>query len=269
MFLAISSLMFLLAANFINGRQGKAEFRQGMNELDSKVRQVINDVSNGYYPSEQNFRCYATDTAGDPPRVDQTSSNALGTNKGCVFLGKVISFGHTLEGDWGYNIFTVVGRQYVGSQKEAKVPTKFSDARPKTVYTPRTGFSLIEQVMMKWGMKITDFYDNESGESISGLGFYTSFGKYETGNTLVSGSQEVITLPIKLPEGGDTTAMANAIDTQTVSVGDSPTANRNIDAVLCIEGNNGQWGTLKFGGNGGQRLTTRIQVYNNKPGISA
>ena len=40
-FLAISSLMFLLAATFISGKQSAVEFKQGMNDINTQIKSVV------------------------------------------------------------------------------------------------------------------------------------------------------------------------------------------------------------------------------------
>src|ERR1044071_4210461 len=65
-FLAISGFMFLIAAGFVAGRQSTAEFKQGMNSINDQMRQVINDVGNGFYPSNSDFTCNAV-LPGQPP----------------------------------------------------------------------------------------------------------------------------------------------------------------------------------------------------------
>jgi len=58
-FLAISSLMFLLAAGFISGKQSAVEFKQGMNDINTQIGSVVNDVANGQYPPSATFTCTA------------------------------------------------------------------------------------------------------------------------------------------------------------------------------------------------------------------
>ncbi len=47
--LAVSSFMFVIAANFINGRQERASFASGSNDLASALRNVLNQVADGHY----------------------------------------------------------------------------------------------------------------------------------------------------------------------------------------------------------------------------
>ena len=56
-FLAVSSLMFLIAVGFISGKQNNVEFTLSVNTLKSDIQQVFNNVSSGYYASRNNFSC--------------------------------------------------------------------------------------------------------------------------------------------------------------------------------------------------------------------
>src|SRR5947209_7153977 len=81
-FLAVSGFMFIIAAQFVSGKQAHAEFRQGMNDVKAQVQQTINDVANGYFPSNSDFSC---NTESGRPQPD-TGSTGQGQNKGCVFM---------------------------------------------------------------------------------------------------------------------------------------------------------------------------------------
>ncbi|MFI5270696.1 MAG: Tfp pilus assembly protein FimT/FimU [Candidatus Saccharimonadales bacterium] len=98
--LAVSGVMFLIAANFINGKQEKTQFPGAVNSLATIVQKTIKDVVNGKY-ADINLKC--TISAGSPPTVSVTQSSTYtttnnpandlqGSNNGCIFLGKVMQF---------------------------------------------------------------------------------------------------------------------------------------------------------------------------------
>ena len=47
--LAVSGLMFIIAATFINGKQQRATFTAGVNEMASELQNVIEQVNDGSY----------------------------------------------------------------------------------------------------------------------------------------------------------------------------------------------------------------------------
>lgn len=86
--LAVSGLMFVIAANFINGKQQKTAFQQGVNEMASRIQAMIEQVSDGQY-SDIPFTCSASST---PLQISASATQKQGTNSGCVFIGKFLQF---------------------------------------------------------------------------------------------------------------------------------------------------------------------------------
>lgn len=84
--LAVSGVIFVIAANFINGKQQRTAFNQGVNETASRIQATINQVADGQY-SDIPFNCSASST---PLRITAASdsTNSQGTNSDCVFIGK-------------------------------------------------------------------------------------------------------------------------------------------------------------------------------------
>src|SRR4051812_28553600 len=87
--LAVSGLMFVIATNFISGKQAKTSFTAGSNELASKVQDLIGEVNDGKY-SDIPLSCSAN--IGGPTSVSDGAPDAetQGTNPQCVFLGKIL-----------------------------------------------------------------------------------------------------------------------------------------------------------------------------------
>lgn len=257
-FLAISGFMFVLAASFVQGRQGKAEFQQGMNAVNTQVRDVMNDVGNGYFPSNENFRCEAT--SGAPSFPTGGTAKAQGTNQGCVFMGKVMHFGVAGTDLSGYSIYTLAGRQYKGTQQEGIFPTSFSEARPVVVRASTV--DMTDRGRLKWGLRITKATttatDPNGVRPLSGIGFFSSFGSYETSDSLSSGSQSTVVVPIFGPLDASEDAMMGAINSYVVD----GNVDRTPNIVLCFEGGRGQFGTLTLGGGEGQRLGTSVKTSN-------
>ncbi len=86
--LAVSGMMFVMAATFINGKQQKTAFNQGTNELGSRIQKVADDVTNGHY-SDVPLSCPIT---GGQATASYDSSSSQGTQSKCVFLGKLVHF---------------------------------------------------------------------------------------------------------------------------------------------------------------------------------
>lgn len=258
-FMAISGMMFVMAASFVSGRQAKAEFRQGMNAVNTQIRDAINDVGNGYFPSNSDFRCVAGSSGA--PTFPSGVSNQQGTNQGCVFMGKVVQFGVQGTEQRGVSTYTMAGRQYKESQQDAIFPANFSEARPAPVVANTV--DMTQRSRLQWGLKFirarTVAGDAAPGRSLSGIGFFSSFGSYDSAGNLGSGSQSTILVPIV---GQSDWSEADMLAAMPSNIVDS-----NVDntphIVLCFEGGANQYGTLTIGGSNGQRLGTIIKIGNS------
>ena len=89
--LAVSGMMFVIAANFINGKQQRTSFFQGSNDMGNIIQKVIDDVTNGHY-SDVSLSCTSP---GGMVNVTGASGDTQGTNPNCVFLGKLVHFYRT------------------------------------------------------------------------------------------------------------------------------------------------------------------------------
>ncbi len=147
--LAVSGIMFLIAANFISGKQEAASFPQGVNQLAANIQNTIEQVDNGQY-SDIDFTC--TFHYGDSsvnittsPEVTRTNSmvgDTQGTQAPCIFLGKVIQFNSGLVNTQQYQTFTLAG----GRLDAANQPiTTLANASPTTVKPFLTVQSIVPQ----------------------------------------------------------------------------------------------------------------------------
>lgn len=103
--LAVSGTMFLIAANFISGKQGRTSFTAGVNETASRIQDVIEQVNDGHY-TDKGLTC----TAGTPPTFAVSATPQQGANEQCVFLGKLMHFEQgTTPND--YEVFSLAGNR--------------------------------------------------------------------------------------------------------------------------------------------------------------
>jgi prepilin-type N-terminal cleavage/methylation domain-containing protein len=147
--LAVSGMMFLIAANFISGKQEAASFPQGVNQLAANIQNTIEQVDNGQY-SDIDFTC--TFHYGDSsvnittsPEVTRTNSmvgDTQGTQAPCIFLGKVIQFNSGVVNTQQYQTFTMAG----GRLDAANQPiTTLANASPTAVRPFLTIQSIVPQ----------------------------------------------------------------------------------------------------------------------------
>jgi type II secretory pathway pseudopilin PulG len=251
-FLAVSGLMFVLAASFINGKQAQAEFVQSMNDANQQIQTIINQVSNGDYPSEDNFKCSA-DPSGGVPIIDTSVSNYQGTNQGCIFMGKVIQFGNTSSGA-GYQVLTVAGRQYAPDGTRQTLVTKFSEAQPIAVTNP----SLTQQKTLTWGSTFTSVTDlSHAGHptcnlDTNAIGLFGGFGSYAN-SILQSGAQSVVVTCLH----GSISLNSDVSHSQPIVTDTDVIANPNFR--VCLQ-NGRHKASITIGSSNGQRLTTNLKM---------
>lgn len=102
--LAISGFMFVIAANFISGKQAKTAFYTGVNEFSDQINAVINQVRTGQY-SDANFSCT---NSGSGISIAASASSTQGTNGNCTFIGKYIKIS---DGSSSYKIHSIAGQR--------------------------------------------------------------------------------------------------------------------------------------------------------------
>lgn len=86
-FLAISAFLLIFTIPAISGQQSRTYFTQGVRDLDSKLQDVINDVSTGYFDNSSRLACNING-AGTP--VLSAGPSNVGTNQDCMLIGKII-----------------------------------------------------------------------------------------------------------------------------------------------------------------------------------
>jgi type II secretory pathway pseudopilin PulG len=257
-FLAISGFMFVVAAIFINGKQANAEFRQGVADTNNQIRTVINDVINGFYPSNNNVSCSVAG-ATSPPVFSNSAANQ-GGNLGCTFMGKVIQFdaANASGGHDGshYNIYSIAGRQYA-LNSISNPPQSFTDAAVRAIDDSSKGVNATDFKTLQWGTTVTAMYSVDSGGNytpIGAVGFFSSFGNFSTTGTLQSGSQS----PVVALVPGSQLGQKESDMVSEISTINGPLLDPNV--VICLLGANDKKASIAIGGSNGASLTTDVSI---------
>jgi prepilin-type N-terminal cleavage/methylation domain-containing protein len=189
--LAVSGVMFLIAASFINGKQARTAFTAGVNQMASNLQDIIEQVTDGKY-SDIPLSCLFDGTR-TPALTFPAGNNQQGTNASCVFLGKILHFQESgLPGTTytqQYEIFSLAGGRANGSTALA-TPT----AADATVISSPTA-DLTDQQTTPQSLDVSKVTFNVGGlgpTKISyGLGFLQGQGSLDATNNLISGPQNV------------------------------------------------------------------------------
>ena len=263
-FMAVSGLMFVAAAVFINGKQAQVEFKQGLSAANSQLGTIINEVSNGEYNSLGNSLCQTSPGPGQPQFISSGTGNQ-GNSYGCIFLGKVIQY--NVGGDsTSYNIYSIAGRQFtpntinpVGSFAEA-------DPIPIDPNVSNNYPNLTISGTLQNGTQINGLYQcqgdctnsaNNSRTQIGAFGIFDSFSSSSSTMATAqdSGSQSIVVATV--PVGGTSVSHSTAVNTM---IGSLSNVTVNSDYILLCFKNGSKSGSITVGGINGQQFTTSMQV---------
>ncbi len=262
-FLAVSSLMFVSAMRAISGRQNQVQFAQSVKEFDAKLKDVINDVTTSYYPTNKTVDCLIS--AGGDVVIDDATNEALGTDDDCIYVGKVIHF-QINNNNTAMKIFAMAGKRYADGNLTPSLSVK--DARPKAVSMPgNASFTeSAEDFITLYGLKVTRVIRPVSATIFTDYGSLAIMSNF--GGSSISEAQSVLIGGIKGSfKGGDTTSALTAINQLT----DDPAKatltgyfEKNTDEgiVICLESPEGKKASISLGIKGSSTTTLSIDNYN-------
>jgi type II secretory pathway pseudopilin PulG len=248
--LAVTGMIFISAALLINGKEAKTEFTQSIQNIQAQIQQTINEVQTGFYPSEENFTCNGS---GNTVNFPAGGSSALGSNKGCIFLGKVMQFGVHGTNPEQYSTYTIAGLQTDPSGKEVDT---LALAKPKVVPNSTVASTL------RYGLTTQAmYYDNNPSNRIGAVGFISSLGQYSSGGDLMSGSQQVSLMPIA-------TSALNATTTSTITtiqnrLAASPVNPTNGVEICFSSGTTQQSGLIAIG-DSSRQLSVTLKIFSSR-----
>ena len=208
-FMAVTSALFVAIIATFSGRQARAEFSIATREIESRLQDIANDVSTGYYNNPGTFTCTAP--AGTP--ILTVGASPQGTNEDCTYIGRVAQF--AVDGNnKQYNLFTVVGSR-LGS--DGNDSDDLDDANPTPLVLP----GLIENNQFPVGLVIDGMWRVDGGARtpLSAVGFFTTFGGG-------SGNESSLSIDI-LPLGDGTDNAIDVASAINAITSTSPPANPN------------------------------------------
>ena len=198
--LAVSGIMFLIAASFISGKQERTAFVAGVNNMTAQLQDAIQQVTAGQY-SDIPLTCTAG-MPGNPPTFSGSLSPSQGTANRCVFVGKFFHFWTNdapggPSGPAAYDVFTLAGNRLVNGNPAVNL----TDVDPAPVYGPTVNLTTQNTIPQTLdintggsigGITVVDT-SNSPHTGVYGFGFMESLGALATGGhdagTYLSGSQ--------------------------------------------------------------------------------
>ena len=228
-YLAVTSALFLAVSIMISGQRSRAEFTQTVRDVESVVRDIVNDTSTGYYPTDNDFQCF--DNLG-LIQVNSGSPQEQGTNSECIFLGRVLHF--PIDSDpQKLTVYTVVGRRVAdGTTNNVSA---YTEADPTAdIDLPNSEFDFskaISFLSIKYG----------SGTNIGAFGIYSSLSPSLGSNK--SGSLTANLLPItSTSNNSNQNQVFNRINAADISV-----LNPDEGIIICMQGGDNRYATITVG----------------------
>jgi type II secretory pathway pseudopilin PulG len=176
----ISATLFASAMILFSGQQGNTAFSQAMHDLDSKLKTYISQVSGGTFPDSQSYSC-RIGSSGRP--VLALTTDSIGTNQECIFLGRAIQIipDHNV-----LYIYPILGsrNQYSGSTDLGVVATNFDQTNAGPAIDASGNYLLVDEYkLLGSATAISSTVSGQSGQ-FGLIGFYTSLG----GDSVTAGS---------------------------------------------------------------------------------
>jgi prepilin-type N-terminal cleavage/methylation domain-containing protein len=254
--LAVTGILFVSAAVMIAGRQNQTQFDQSIRQIQSQIQQTINEVSIGYYPNLNNFKCSASGAS----LSISSGSSGQGTNTGCVFLGKVMQFGVNNTDPEQFITFTLAGLQQDASGNQI---SSLANARPLVIASSPSHSDIPNgYVTSNLEGGLTSVKMSYNGTPIGAVAFVSNLAPSGSGS-VISGSQQIGLVPINgTALGASPSTTADAIDNALAS--GAATINPTNGVQLCIaSGTTNQSGLITIGG-GSRDLNVTLDIKGNK-----
>jgi prepilin-type N-terminal cleavage/methylation domain-containing protein len=178
--LAISGVMFVIAASFISGKEGSSAFTEGSNEFSSQIQQIISQVADGQY-TDVNLNCIVAIPGDTLTFTDSDNDGSLqGTNAACDFLGKFMHFQESGNKTL-YEVFSLAGARTDDTLASA-TPIVGNGIDLTTQQTTPQSLDVID-------VKVTDA--SGTTHTSNGIGFVQSQATCDAADSCVTGSQTV------------------------------------------------------------------------------
>ncbi len=198
-FLAVTLVLFGSAVRVMSGKQESVQFTQSVRESQSKLTDIINQVSTGYYLNDGSFTCNVSGNSA--PTFDTSTPSAQGTSTSCVFLGKAVKFNTGSIAD-DYSVFSIAARRVTPTNKEVGslvealptpiAPLSLGDGRP----------DMTEDFNFEFGLSVTRIVvasdPGPARPTYGSIVFMSTLPAFQASTgTLASGSQRVSYAAVK------------------------------------------------------------------------
>lgn len=249
--LAVTGMLFLSAALLVGGRQNREEFNIGIQQIQSQVQAVINEVSSGYYPSSGDFTC---ERSGSSISFS-SGSNEQGTNSDCIFLGKVIEFGSGVAGAGNAEKMAIHALAGLRTDSSGDEILDFQSTSPTVIPNSSTDQPLGS------GLTTYSMTYNSGARPIAAVAIVSTLGQVTSTGTL-AGSQHLNIIPIDGTALTDDQSVVIATINSFLKTGTLSTNPTGGVQVCFVSGGTNQSGLMTIGNSGtsGRDLDVTMDV---------
>lgn len=263
-FIAVSALIFFAAMTAISGRQNQVQFAQSTRDFESKIRDLINDVSAGYYPTNDTVDCN-TDLDADRVDIVASTNKKLGTNNACIYIGKAIQFLPDSD-ETKIRTYVLAGKRYI-KNGEVEPVTSIDEAGPRAIAKPGDALftETVQEYTLLYGLKIKKVIvpsipaPNERGV----IAIISNFG-----GSLTSESQTVQVGTIYGSEPNHTEDEAldviNRLTDDLALIDQNGFFDKSTEQgiIICLENFDGRLASVTIGVKGSATTTLQMDDYN-------
>lgn len=254
----------------INLQNDRTRFTEAVETFDQRLRDILNDIETGYYPSANNFSC-SLNASNKAAIAAPIPGQTQGKNKDCTFLGKAVQISPGTDVN-AFNVFTIVGSRTINDSGVRREVKNLEEAQPTGIKGASNGsFGVIDTGVLSGGLQFTRVLYKTGPTTYdpmpAGAGGFAIMSGLGQPNPAIAGGLESGIVRMSLASidgtvrGQQPTTFADRID----GIG---TPNTIIQGVLiCLNeqaDSNGRRASILLGGQG-QKTATVVQFDNNVP----
>lgn len=245
--LAVTGALFVMVVLAFGGRQGKAQFQQSVRDIQTRVQQTMNEVSSGYYPNTQDFKCASV--GGVPVITASATTVDQGTNADCIFLGKIMQFSVNSGNTEQYNTYSVAGLRNA---------TTLLASKPTLIWDSANAIKVTSRSNLAYGLttKSMYYYDSSGQHPTNAMGFISKIGSLSDSGTYEAGAVDMLAVTGTSLTSDESTTV-NAINASHLS---TAAVNPSGGVTICFQsGTDSETALLSIGSNG-HDLAVKLEI---------
>lgn len=257
--MAVTGIMFISVVLLINGKQQRAQFQFAVKDVQTQIRQIITETTAGYNQLGNN----TCSSFGGKPKLATGTTDTLGTNASCVFLGKTIIFSQDKE---SFLVAPVIGlRQPITTDFQGVFAADLNSSKP--ILSTDT---IASQKMLQFGLTPVAMYvGDDLAQKVGSVSFVLTPGVKD----ISPGSQGTTSQNLNIVAVTSGSSLANSIDAErsavetamqngTVSARDYiNSTDDKVSVSICFNSGTTNQSLLLTIGNGGNGIGLGSKIY--------